>query len=66
MTIAKIVEVNSSSTKSFEDAIRTGIAKVCETVDNVEGAWVNEQKVVIKEGQITEFRVNLKVTFLVK
>ena len=46
MGIAKVVEVNSSSTKSFEDAIQTGIAKVTETVKNVSGAWVNEQKVV--------------------
>ena len=66
MTIAKIVEVNSSSTKSFEDAIRTGIAKVCETVDNVEGAWVNEQKVVVQDGKVVEYRVNLKITFVLK
>ena len=47
MAIAKVVEVNSSSNKSFEDAIQTGIAKVTETVKNVQGAWINEQKVVI-------------------
>lgn len=49
MAIAKVVEVNSSSAKSFEDAIQTGIAKVTETVKNVQGAWINEQKVVIKD-----------------
>lgn len=65
MAIAKIVEVNSSSTKSFEDAIQTGILKVTETVKNVQGAWVNEQKVIIKENKITEYRVNLKISFLV-
>ncbi len=65
MAIAKIVEVNSSSTKSFEDAVQTGIAKVTETVKNVQGAWINEQKVIIKENKITEYRVNLKISFLV-
>ena len=49
MSIAKVVEVNSSSNKSFEDAIQTGIAKVTETVKNVQDAWINEQKVVIKD-----------------
>lgn len=64
MTIAKIVEVNSSSTQSFEDAIQTGIAKVTETVKNVQGTWVNEQKVMISDNKITEYRVNLKISFL--
>jgi flavin-binding protein dodecin len=66
MTIAKVVEVNSSSQKSFEDAIQTGITKVTETVKNVQGAWVNEQKVIIKENKIIEYRVNLKISFLVE
>lgn len=65
MAIAKVVEVNSSSAKSFEDAILTGITKVTETVKNVQGAWINEQKVVIKDNQIVEYRVNLKISFLV-
>ena len=65
MAIAKVVEVNSSSAKSFEDAIQTGIAKFTETVKNVQGAWINEQKVVIKDNQIVEYRVNLKISFLV-
>ena len=66
MGIAKVVEVNSSSTKSFEDAIQTGIAKVTETVKNVSGAWVNEQKVVVKDNKITDYRVNLKICFVVE
>lgn len=66
MAIAKVVEVNSSSSKSFEDAIQTGIAKVTVTVKNVQGAWINEQKVVIKDNKITEYRVNLKISFLVE
>ena len=66
MSIAKVVEVNSSSNKSFEAAIQSGIAKVTETVKNVQGAWINEQKVVIKDNKITEYRVNLKISFLVE
>ncbi|ENU20927.1 MAG: dodecin domain-containing protein [Acinetobacter sp.] len=65
MAIAKVVEVNSSSQKSFEDAIQTGISKVTETVKNVQGAWINEQKVIIQDNKITEYRVNLKISFLV-
>ena len=66
MSIAKVVEVNSSSNKSFEDAIQTGIAKVAETVKNIQGAWINEQKVVVKDNKITEYRVNLKISFVVE
>ena len=65
MAIAKVVEVTSSSQKSFEDAIQTGITKVTETVKNVQGAWINEQKVIIQDNKITEYRVNLKISFLV-
>ncbi|MGE8564060.1 MAG: dodecin family protein, partial [Acinetobacter bohemicus] len=50
---------------SFEDAIQTGISKVTETVKNVQGAWINEQKVIIQDNKITEYRVNLKISFLV-
>ena len=59
MSIAKVIEVNSSSTKSFEDAIQSGITKVSETVKNIQGAWINEQKVVVKDNKISEYRVNL-------
>ena len=65
MAFAKVVEVTSSSQKSFEDAIQTGISKVTETVKNVQGAWINEQKVIIQDNKITEYRVNLKISFLV-
>ena len=66
MSVAKVVEVNASSTKSFEDAIQSGINKVTETVKNVQGAQINEQKVVIKDNKISEYRVNLKISFLVE
>ncbi|MEZ5545603.1 MAG: dodecin family protein [Lysobacteraceae bacterium] len=66
MSVAKIIEVTTSSPKSVEDAVRTGLKKVAETVKNIKGAWVNETKVVTDgEGNVTEWRVTLKVTFLV-
>jgi hypothetical protein len=64
MSIAKISEISASSKKSFEDAVRQGIKRFASTVNNVEGAWVKEQKVVVDGGKITEFRVNMMVTFV--
>ncbi|MBB5661795.1 dodecin family protein [Brevundimonas halotolerans] len=66
MTVARVTEITSSSTVSFEDAIKKGIARADETLDQVRGAWVQEQKVVVDSGQITEYRVNLKITFVLK
>ena len=66
MSVAKIIEVNASSTKSVEDAVRTGLAKCAETVKNIRGAWVSETKVKCgPDGSIAEWRVNLRVTFIV-
>jgi flavin-binding protein dodecin len=66
MSVAKISEITSSSSKSFEDAVRNGVRKMSETVDNIEGAWVKEQKVVVENGEVTAYRVTMKVTFIVK
>jgi flavin-binding protein dodecin len=66
MSIAKVTEVTASSTVSFEDALKQGIARADKTLNNVEGAWIQEQKVVVKGGQITEYRVNMKVTFVLE
>ena len=66
MAIAKVTEITSSSTKSFEDALRVGIARADKTLDNVKSAWIQEQKVKVERGKITEFRVNMKVTFILK
>ncbi len=66
MTVAKITEIQSSSTKSFEDAVESGIARADKTLRNLTGAWVKSQQVVIEKGKITEYRVLLKVTFLLK
>jgi len=64
MSIARTTEITASSTKSFEDAVRTGIKRFAKTIDNIEGAWVKEQKVVVSGNDVTEFRVTLKVTFV--
>jgi flavin-binding protein dodecin len=66
MSVAKTSEITAASSKSFEDAIQSGISKMSETVKNIEGAWVKEQKVVVKKGVVSEYRVTMKVTFIVK
>lgn len=66
MTVAKVTEITSSSPKSFEEAIKQGIARADKTLDNVKGAWIQEQTVVVEKGKITEYRVNMKVTFVLK
>ena len=64
MAIAKVTEIISSSTESFDDAIKLGVERAAETIRGIEGAWVQDQKVVIRDGKITEYRVNLKISFL--
>jgi len=66
MSVAKNSEITAASSKSFEDAVRIGVSKMAETVDNIEGAWVKEQKVVVRNGEIDEYRVTMIVTFVVK
>lgn len=65
MSVAKVLELTARSNKSFEDAIQQGVAKAGESVRNVQGAWVKEQKVELENGSISEYQVDLKVTFLV-
>lgn len=66
MAVAKVVEINAASEKSFEDAINTGISKATETVRNIKGAWVKEQMVRVEDGKIAEYRVDLKVSFVLE
>ena len=66
MSVAKITEIQSSSTKSFDDAIAVGIARANKTLRNLSGAWIKSQKVVIEKGKIIEYRVLLKVSFLLQ
>jgi dodecin len=65
-TVAKVIEISASSTKDFEDAVQGGLKKVSQSVKNIKGAWVNDIKVVTDDnGTITEWRVDMKVTFIV-
>jgi flavin-binding protein dodecin len=64
MSVAKISEISASSTISFDDALKTGIARASRTLTNITGAWIQDQKVDIEDGEIVSYRVNLKVTFV--
>jgi flavin-binding protein dodecin len=64
MSVAKVIELTSTSAKSFEDAIQKGIARADKTLKNVEGAWIKEQKVIVTDGKINGYRVNMLVTFV--
>ncbi len=66
MSVAKVIEISSVSSNSFEDAIAQGVKRAAKTMKNVEGAWVKEQKVHIKDGKVTGYRVNLSVTFILE
>lgn len=65
MTIAKNIEISSTSKKSFEDAIQSGVARISKTVKNVQGAWVKEQKVGITDGKISKYHVIMIVSFVI-
>ena len=64
MSVARTSEITAASTKSFEDAVRKGIKRFNKTIKNVEGAWVKEQKVIVENGEVSEYRVTMKVTFI--
>jgi flavin-binding protein dodecin len=67
MSIARVTEIKSSSPTSFEDAIQLGIARATKTLKNVKSAWVQDQEVLVDDnGQISEFRVDMKVTFILE
>jgi flavin-binding protein dodecin len=64
MTVARVSEISSTSDVSFEDAIKQGIARANKTLRNVKGAWIKEQQIDIDNGQVTRYRVNMLVTFV--
>lgn len=66
MAIARVTEITAGSQKSFEDAIEKGVDRANKTLKNVTGAWVQEMKVEVDKGKITEYRVNMKVTFVLE
>jgi len=65
MSVAKVSEISSTSTKSFEDAVTQGLARANKTLRNVRGAWIKEQQVLVSKGKITEYQVNMMVTFVI-
>lgn len=64
MSVARVTEITASSKKSFQDAIEEGIERASKTLKNVEGAWIQDQKIVVEDGKIVAYRVNMKVTFI--
>jgi flavin-binding protein dodecin len=64
MSIARVTEISATSSESFEDAVKQGVARAADTLRNVKSAWVKEQQVSIEEGRIVEFQVNMMVTFV--
>ena len=66
MSVAKVTEITASSTKSFEDAIQTGITRASKTLDQLQGAWIQDQEIQVSDGKVTEYRVRMKITFVLK
>jgi flavin-binding protein dodecin len=66
MSVAKIVEINAASSKGFDDAMKIGIERASKTLSGIKGAWIQEQNVIVEDGKIKEYRVNMKVTFLLE
>ena len=64
MSVAKVIELTSTSKESFEDAIQQGVSRATKTLKNVQGAWIKEQQVHIENDRITGYRVNMMVTFV--
>ena len=66
MSVPKVIEIISSSNKSFEHAVNNGIERATDSVSDVTGAWIKDQRVIVNGGKVSEYRVVMKVTFLVK
>ncbi len=66
MSVARVTEIIASSGKSFDDAVSQGVARASKTLDNISSAWVKDQNVIVENGKVTEYRVVLKVTFVLK
>ncbi len=66
MSVARVTEISATSTQSFEDAIKQGIERATSTLRGVTSAWVKEQQVRLRDGKVTEYQVNLKITFVLE
>lgn len=64
MSVAKVIEISATSTKSFEDAVSQGVARAAKTVENICAAWVKEQRVTVENGKVKEYQVNMALTFV--
>ena len=64
--VAKVIELTASSDKSFDDAVSGGIARASKTIKGIQGAWVNEMKAKVQDGRVVEYRVNMRVTFVLQ
>ncbi len=66
MSVAKVIEIIATSSVSFDVAVKQGVAKASDTISEIAGAWVKDQSVSVSNGKITEYKVTMKVTFVVK
>jgi dodecin len=66
MSVARITELSASSKKSFDDALEAGLKRATKTLKNVTGAWISSQEVLLKNGRINEYRIRMKVTFVLE
>ena len=64
MTVARVTEIIAGSPNSFDDALKVGVTRAAKTLKNVKGAWVQDQELILDDGNIKEYRVHLKVTFV--
>jgi len=64
MTVARVTEITASSPDGFDAAVKVGVERAAQTLQNITGAWVQDQKVVVNDGQVVEYRVNMKVSFI--
>jgi flavin-binding protein dodecin len=64
MSVAKNIEITSSSRTSFEDAVNSGIERAAKTINNIRGGWIKDQKIEIEDGKVTEYRVTMVLTFV--
>lgn len=66
MSVARVTEITAASEKGFDDAVRVGLDRAAKTLENVKGAWIQDQEVLFDGGGVAEYRVHMKVTFVLK
>lgn len=66
MSVARVTEISSTSERSFEDAISQGLARATKTLRGVTSAWIKDQRVKLRDGKVTEYQVNMEVTFVLE